>query len=169
MRLPVTTSTTPIKQRKNWSSGSHWPTEFDNWLDTVFEERMMRPLEWFNDIQKSIKRTANQWLPKVDIAETKKDYRIAVDVPNVKPEDVNVEITDHTLTISGKTASEQEEESKDKQWHRWEREIGEFYRTIELPATADADNASATLKRGTLRITIPKTKNIERKKITVSE
>ena len=78
---------------------------------------------------------AAAWEPMVDIAETDEALEVKVDLPGIKPEDVNISVVNDQLTIQGER--KEEKETKDKTVHRIERRYGSFYRSIPLPAGTD--------------------------------
>lgn len=92
--------------------------------------------------------------PSVDISETGKSYTITAEIPGVEEKDVKLELTGHTLTISGEKKNEREE--KDKNWHRIERSYGSFKRVLSLPEDAVAGDVEATFKNGVLSINVPR-------------
>jgi HSP20 family protein len=94
------------------------------------------------------------WSPAVDIQETDKEYLIKADLPEVKKEDVKVELLDGTLTIEGER--KQEKEEKGKRFHKVEREYGKFVRRFGLPNEVDATKAQAEFKEGVLNVHLPK-------------
>jgi HSP20 family protein len=95
------------------------------------------------------------WVPAVDVQETDKEYAIKVDLPEVKKEDVKVEVADGAVTIQGERRQEKEE--KGKRFHRVERQYGQFMRRFALPGEVDAGKVQAEFKDGVLRVTLPKT------------
>ncbi len=99
--------------------------------------------------------TRTEWSPAVDIAETPEAYSIHAELPGVKKEDVKVSIDEGVLTVSGERRQEQEE--KNKKWHRVERSYGRFERSFTLPSAVNADKVTATYKDGTLNVLVPKT------------
>jgi len=105
------------------------------------------------------------WWPKADISETDKEFRVKLNVPNVDPSKINIEVDANTLTVSGATEKEEKEEGEN--WYRIERESGEFRRVFDLPSGCDINNISAQSKHGTLLITIPKKPEAQKKKIEV--
>lgn len=92
--------------------------------------------------------------PSVDIRENKKNYIITAEIPGVNEEDIKLEVSDYTLTISGEKKSEKEE--KDEHYQRLERSYGSFRRVLSLPEDAQGDNAEASFKKGVLTITVPR-------------
>jgi len=106
-----------------------------------------------------------QFLPEVDISETKRSFEIRANVPGVDPKKINVEVNDTTLSLSGETEKEEREEGEN--FYRVERSSGSFYRSFELPNTADFDKIKCTAKNGVLSISIPKKEKSKGKKIAV--
>jgi len=94
------------------------------------------------------------WSPRVDVRENKDSLVVQAELPGISKEDVQVEVNDGVLTISGKTASRKDvtEESV----HRIERQYGEFMRSFNLPSNVDSGKVSASMKDGILELTIPK-------------
>lgn len=107
----------------------------------------------------------SDWMPKVDVSETKNDYIIRAALPNVKPEDIDIEIDEHMLTIQGKTETQKVEE--DGTWYRRECESGSFSRTLSIPKNADIAHVTAQNKHGSVEIRLPKTKESQKKKISL--
>lgn len=104
------------------------------------------------------------WLPRVDVSETEKQYQITAEIPGIKKEDVKISIEDHVLTVRGERKEEKEE--KGRKFHRVERYFGTFSRSFDLPQDIDEDHIDATFKDGLLTLEIPKkemekTKSIE--------
>lgn len=94
------------------------------------------------------------WSPAVDVQETDKEYLIKADLPDVKKEDVKVELLDGALTIEGER--QQEKEEKGKKFHKIEREYGKFLRRFALPSEVDRSKVQAEFKNGVLNVHLPK-------------
>ncbi len=92
--------------------------------------------------------------PKVDIIQNETEIIIKADVPGAKKEDINVNVTEDTVTIRGEVRSDYEEK-KDDYFHS-ERFFGTYSRTLPLPALVTNDKATAKFEDGVLTITIPK-------------
>jgi HSP20 family protein len=92
--------------------------------------------------------------PRMDIEETKKDIIITLDLPGVDPKNVDIELQENSLVISGK--SEAEEEVKKKHYYHKERRYGSFQRQIPLPCPVNEKDIKAHAKDGLLRITLLK-------------
>jgi HSP20 family protein len=105
------------------------------------------------------------WSPAVDVQETDKEYLIKADLPDVKKEDVKVELLDGTLTIEGER--QQEKEEKGKTFHKIEREYGKFLRRFAMPSEVDASKVQADFKNGVLNVHLPKSATAKPKAIDV--
>jgi HSP20 family protein len=105
--------------------------------------------------------------PTVDIFEDGNDVVVKAEMPGMKKEDIEVNIADDVITISGEKKSEEKVEKKD--YHRVERSFGSFTRTLHLPVETQSENAKASFKDGILEVRIPKTEAAlqKTKKITV--
>jgi HSP20 family protein len=92
--------------------------------------------------------------PSVDIEETDSSVVVRAELPGVKKEDLDIEVTPEALTLKGETREEKEQ--RDKRFYRKERSWGMFQRTIPMPLEIKADEAKASFKDGLLEITLPK-------------
>ncbi len=103
--------------------------------------------------------------PAVDITETDAAYVVTAEVPGCSKDDVNVEVHDNVLTVSGEKRSEREEKKEKSRWV--ERSYGRFTRSFTLPADADAGRIEASFKEGVLSVTIAKTEETKPKQISI--
>ena len=103
--------------------------------------------------------------PSVDVVETDDTVVVKAELPGMEPKDVDISVSGDKLTIKGERKAEKEE--KGKTFYRMERGYGSFCRTIELPASVEADKAKADYKNGVLEITLPKTEQVKAKKIPI--
>jgi HSP20 family protein len=103
--------------------------------------------------------------PLVNISEDGTDIYLEALLPGVDPSRVEVSVLRNTLTLAGERNPA--ETDKNAVWHRNERGIGKFSRTIELPAEIDSSKVSAQCCDGVLKITLPKVEAAKPKKITV--
>jgi HSP20 family protein len=105
------------------------------------------------------------WSPRLNVSETEKEYHVSVDLPGLKPEEVNVELKQGDLWITGERKTETEE--KGQTWHRVERSYGQFRRVVRLGDEVSTDNVSAEYKDGVLHVTVPKAEKAQTKKIEI--
>jgi len=105
------------------------------------------------------------WAPALDISERKDAYLVTVELPGLKPEDLDITMEDGLLTIKGERQFTSE--SSEQQFHRVERRYGAFRRSITLPAHVMADGIQASFEDGVLQILVPKAEEATPKRIQV--
>ena len=98
--------------------------------------------------------TARRWIPAMDLVETDDHLVLRGDLPGMSEDDIDIEIKDNVLTVSGERKAESEE--KGEGYHRVERAFGSFSRSLTLPQGVDADQIKAEFDKGVLEVTIPK-------------
>ena len=103
--------------------------------------------------------------PRVDIVDRNDDILVRADVPGVKKDNLDVTLTDNTITIKGKTSEEKKEEIGD--YFRSETMKGSFSRTMYLPSDVDGNRAESTFKDGMLEVIVPKLDKAKRIKVVV--
>lgn len=106
------------------------------------------------------------WLPPVDIRETDAGYVFHMDVPGMKPEDLDVELHEGVLSIRGSRTEEKKEE--DKGYVRTERRQGSFSRQFRVPTNAQPEALVAQVRDGVLTIEVPRGSDQGARKVTVS-
>ncbi len=107
------------------------------------------------------------FVPRVNTREGDDAYYIEVDLPGVKKEDININVDNDTLTISGERKVS--DEHKDDNFYKIESVYGKFERSFSLPEDVDTDKIEAEHKNGVLEIKIPKVAKVEKtpKKIEI--
>jgi HSP20 family protein len=105
------------------------------------------------------------WAPACDIYETDKDLVLKVEIPGIKKEDVKVSLENNVLMIHGERKFE--EETKRENYHRVERDYGEFLRSFTLPPFIEPDKIFAEFKDGLLTVMLPKREEAKPKLIEV--
>lgn len=107
-------------------------------------------------------------VPGIDIAETDESLEVTTDLPGYKADEVDIEIRDNYLTISGKQSEENESEGRNgKKYHRVERRKGSFSRSVRLPCEVQPDKVDAKLSEGVLKVTMPKAEEAKAHKISI--
>jgi HSP20 family protein len=109
--------------------------------------------------------TMRDWTPAIDIQETDGEYLLKADLPEVKKEDVQIEIHDGMLSVRGERRQEKEE--KGKKFHRIERAYGQFERRLALPSEIDTQKVAAEFTDGVLKVHLPKSAAAKPKTIEV--
>ena len=115
--------------------------------------------------QGNARATTTAWAPALDISERKDAYLVNVELPGLKPEDLDITMEDGLLTIQGERQFTSE--SSEQQFHRVERRYGAFRRSITLPAHAMAEGIQASFEDGVLQILVPKAEEAKPKRIQV--
>lgn len=125
-------------------------------IDRVFEEfRRGSAFDVFPSIFGEL-RGIDIHLPRVDVAETEDEVQVSADLPGMDEKDVDVSVSDHSLSIRGEKSTEAEQ--KKRNYHIKERAYGSFQRVVMLPEGVDISGAKATFKKGVLTVAIPKTR-----------
>ncbi|HYK62528.1 MAG TPA: Hsp20/alpha crystallin family protein [Bryobacteraceae bacterium] len=109
--------------------------------------------------------SARPWVPPVDISENENELVVKADVPDVKFEDIQVNLENDTLTLKG--VRKFEKASDKGGYHRIERSYGSFERSFTVPNTVDAEHVKADYKNGVLTVTLPKKETAKPRKINV--
>lgn len=139
-----------------------------SFIDRFFDDA----LDPFNMMSPSLFRNrglgnVSTLFPKVDVEETEDEIRVTANIPGIDAENINVEVGDDYLSLSGKI--EKEDKSKDRHGkvYRYEREFGEFRREFALPRRVNKDGIVAESKNGVLSIRLPKSEEEKRKRVKI--
>ena len=137
--------------------------EMERWFEEAFRRPFFAP-SWMPMFKLPEFGTT---YPTVDIFEDGTDVVVKAELPGMKKDDIDVNISDDVVTISGEKRTEEKVEKKD--YYRLERSFGSFTRTLRLPSEIQSDKAKASFKEGILEVRIPKTEAAVQKvkKITV--
>jgi HSP20 family protein len=127
-------------------------------IDTLFENALSGGI---GPSLLSAAWTTGDVVPKLDFIEDDKTFRLTVELPGMTQKDVDISLTDRTLTIRGE--KKEDKEKKDKEVYRRERAYGSFRRVMELPGDVDANKITAAFQNGVLTIDLPKTKEAQQK------
>ncbi|MEQ8785357.1 MAG: Hsp20/alpha crystallin family protein [Pirellulaceae bacterium] len=140
-----------------------------------YEGRMMRPWSLFEDEMQGLMsrffgREDGGWLteaftPSANLVESEGEFEVTVELPGLKPEEVNVEFKEGALWITGQRKEEKEE--KGKTYHRVERRTGSFRRMFELGHAINEEAIEAHFEDGVLKVRAPKTEAAKPKHIEV--
>ncbi len=137
----------------------HWPFEG---LEKRFEDFIRRPFAlagpaWWP----ALREVGGGIAPSIDIFEEGDDVVVKAELPGMKKEEIEVNLTDDSITISGEKKMEEKVEKKG--YYRHERSYGSFARSFSLPSEVRADEAKAEFKEGVLEIRVPKTEEAKKK------
>lgn len=106
------------------------------------------------------------YVPKADVVETEKEYRLSFDLPGYEESRLNIEVKKGTLHLSGSLEESTEPKEGEKYLLR-ERAKGSFKRAFNLPENADSSSIEAKLDKGILHITIAKKAEEQPRKINI--
>ncbi|MDQ2897170.1 MAG: Hsp20/alpha crystallin family protein, partial [Actinomycetota bacterium] len=110
--------------------------------------------------------TMRRWLPPMDLVESGDQYVLRADLPGLSDGDVNIQLEDNVLTISGERNAQHE--NKEEGYYRLERAFGGFSRSLTLPDGVDPDQIDAHFDRGVLEIRIPKPEQKKPKTVQIT-
>lgn len=143
---------------RNRTQANPWPSPWDmqDEFGRMWDE-FNRHLGW---------TSATTFTPPLDIRETPDAYAIELDVPGLTKDDLDIEMADNVLTITGERKSERED-TKDG-YHRAERQFGAFRRVVSIPGGFKSDQVEATVEDGVLRVILPKPEERKPRRIEVT-
>ena len=108
-----------------------------------------------------LKGAEGEIAPSIDVFEEGDDVVVKAELPGMKKEDIEVNLTDDSITITAEKKKEEKVERKG--YHRHERSCGSFARSFSLPSEVRTDEAKAEFKDGVLEIRVPKTEEAKKK------
>ena len=129
------------------------------------------PLDFFDEIKEAFRSMFDDFpavggaMPAVDVRAEEGRYVIEADLPGMNEEDVDVSVTDDSITISSR--KEQEKEEKKEGYLLQERHSASFRRSFRLPSDVDHQKIDATFRDGMLTVTLPRTEAKEPRRIAV--
>ena len=112
-------------------------------------------------------RDGFNWSPAVDIKETEGEISVELELPGIKPEDVEITAENGVLTVRGEKKTERKE-GEESRYHVIERTYGSFLRTFQLPQGIDEDQIDAEFQNGILLVRIPKAALPQPKRIRIN-
>lgn len=126
-------------------------------MDRLFEDSFIRPNGWANGQQVAV---------PVDLWETKDAYQVRADLPGLAPEDIEINATADTMTVSGeiKPSTDVAEEGLLRQ----ERRFGKFTRAFTLPMQIDPNKVEAKFQNGVLELVLPKAESVKPRSIKIN-
>jgi HSP20 family protein len=115
---------------------------------------------WVGELENRVMR-----MPSVDIIDRDTEVIVRAAVPGMKKDDLELSLTENTISLAGKISREEKEEKAD--YVRSEIYRGDFSRTLSLPADVDAERAKASFRDGVLEVVVPKKQPVQRKSIPI--
>lgn len=140
-------------------------TRFEPFRGSSLQDQISRLLQEGFD-SNSEQASLTTWAPAVDIFENEHELVVKADLPEVKPEDLDIRVENNVLTIRGERKFEKKE--NENNYLRVERVYGAFSRSFALANTVNAEAIKADYKNGVLELHIPKREEAKPKQIKVN-
>ena len=134
-------------------------------LTTLRKEMDSLGNRFFPDTPFHERYESREWLPSIDLKETKDKLVVKAELPGLEAKDVELSLTDDILTIRGEKKAEKEE--RDEHHYFVERYAGAFERRIKLPTLVKTDKIDASFDKGVLTVTLPKSEEAKKKEIKI--
>lgn len=165
-KLPIEKTATPVK-KEEWTPLESLRREVDRLFDNFQPFGWHLPSKVFGLDVPRITRAEWQVAPAMDLVEKDDRYEISVELPGLDEKNVEIKLSNHTLTIKGEKSEEKKDNQKD--YYLSERRYGSFQRSFSLPDGVDADKIDASFTKGVLTVKLPKTVEAKKaeKKITI--
>jgi HSP20 family protein len=109
---------------------------------------------------------ARRWIPAMDLVEEQDQFVLRADLPGLSEDDVEIEIKDSVLTISGERKAEETREGEG--YYRVERAFGHFSRSLSLPEGVAADQVTANFDNGVLEVRVPKPEERKSQRVQIA-
>ncbi len=141
------------------------PTSMEQEMERLFDDMLGRPWrrlglpDWWR------RRDLVPRQPAIEISEETDQVIVKAEIPGLKKEDLQVNLSEGLLTIRGER--KHEEEKKEKGYFYSERSYGSFSRSIQLPTEVQSGKAGATFKDGILEIRLPKTEQARQRSVAI--
>lgn len=151
---------TPPATAEGWPSMLSLRHEIDRLFDDFSSGLWRQPL---SRRVHSLFPASAEWTlqPATELVECDGEYRVTAELPGMTAKDIDIKLSDGTITIRGEKSEAKKEEKED--YLVSERRYGEFQRTLSLPSGVDADAVSADFANGVLTVTLPKTPEAKQK------
>ena len=148
----------PVNTLKTWE-------DMDRMFDEFMSHRWLKPFSWRWPEFGELSALPEIRIPKVDVVEKDNELLVKAEIPGIDKNDVDISLTENTVTIKGKSSKEEKEEKGD--YHRCEISKASFSRTVTLPSEVNVEGAKAKVSNGVLEVTIPKAETKKRHSVKV--
>ena len=132
-------------------------------MDRLFEDM----LSVGNDDWMGLHSIGGMWTPAVEIEEKEEELLLKAEIPGLNAEDLEVEVSEDRVIISGEHKEEKKTEDKEKNYFHSEFHYGRFERVIPLPLAIKTDEIKSDFQKGVLTLTLPKLKDAPKKSVKV--
>ena len=132
-------------------------------MDSLFEDMLtVGDRDWMG-----LHGIGGMWTPAVELKEDDNELVLKAEIPGLDVDDLDVEVSEDRVTISGEHKEEESTEDKEKNYFRSEFHYGKFERVIPLPMYINTDEIKSDFKHGILTLTMPKLKDESKKAVKV--
>ena len=107
-----------------------------------------------------------KWSPAVDVTENDQAITIYAELPGMTKEDIDIQLTGDTLTLRGERRRQETQRSEN--YHRLERQYGQFTRTFQIETPLEAGNVTASYEQGVLTVRLPKQEAVKPRQISIN-
>ena len=133
-------------------------------MDRLFEDMLSAgDRDWLG-----LHSMGGMWTPAVEIKETDQELVLKAEIPGIDVKDLEVEVGEDRVTISGEHKEEEKTEDKEKNYFRSEFYYGKFERIVPLPMPIKTDAIKSSFKHGILTLTMPKVETAPKKVVKVN-
>ena len=141
--------------------------EMERMMERMFEgfAPSWVPSRWERPLWRELAAPFEGKMPTVDVVDREDEVIVRAELPGVEKKDLDVTMSDNTVTIKGSVKHEEKEEKGD--YYRREISEGSYARTVMLPAEVDGSKAKAKFNDGLLELTLPKLEKSKRRSIAV--
>jgi HSP20 family protein len=108
------------------------------------------------------------WGPAANLRESDKEYILTAELPGMTAKDVEIDVQDNVLSVSGEKKTERSE-NQAGHWHMVERSEGRFERSFTLPRSVDPDSIKAEFENGVLSIHLPKRAEAKGRRVSITQ
>jgi HSP20 family protein len=140
--------------------------DMEHWVEDILPRNWLRERRLGWPASAGFSSGLDVRTPKIDVLDRKDELFIKAELPGIDKDDIEVSMTDNTITIRGTSKKEEKEEKGD--YYRCEISQGSFSRSMSLPAEVDINKSEAKFKDGILELTLPKLERAKRRNIKVS-
>ena len=111
--------------------------------------------------------SGSNWIPAVNVEESGDEFVLTAEVPGMTRDDIDIELDNNVLTISGERSQAVTQEDDEKRYHVWERRFGSFQRSFTLPRTVRPEDIAAEYHDGILTVRMPKVAEAKSRRIQI--
>ena len=137
--------------------------------------RTLSPFSEFRTLQREMNRlfegidddVSMSRFPMLNVWSNEDNIIVTAEIPGLSKDDININVVNNVLTISGER--KEEELASDTICHRYERGVGKFVRTVQLPFAIESGKVTAKYDKGVLTITLPQHEASKPKKIEITK